>query len=363
MASWSWDDGGAGGSFSPSASEQNPSYNAPANTTDSDIIVTLTANATCDGPSPLGDSDSTPLTVLPVAHTFEVSAFADPETVPSAGTTSLTASYTDSRTHSATGWSWDDAGAGGTFVPSADMRNPGYTAPVNATGSDVLVTLTVSASCDGTDPLFDDDSVVLTVSPAVPTDTIGLFDPAKSRFYLRNSNTTGVADITVSFGPAGSGWLPITGDWNGDGTDTIGLFNPVLSKFYLRNSNTTGVADITVSFGRGGSGWTPVVGDWNGDGTDTIGLFDPAKSRFYLRNSNTTGVAEIAASFGPGGSGWLPLTGDWDGDGTDTIGLFNPVLSKFYLRNSNTTGVADITVSFGPGGSGWTPLTGDWDGS
>jgi hypothetical protein len=47
------------------------------------------------------------------------------------------------------------------------------------------------------------------------TDTIGLFDPATSRFYLRNSNTTGVADIAVSFGPGGSGWPPLTGDWDG----------------------------------------------------------------------------------------------------------------------------------------------------
>jgi hypothetical protein len=193
-------------------------------------------------------------------------------------------------------------------------------------------------------------------------DTIGLFDPARSRFYLRNSNTTGVADVTVNFGPGGSGWTPLAGDWDGDGTDTTGLCDPVRSRFYLRNSNTTGVADIAVSFGPGGSGWTPLAGDWDGDGTDTIGLFDPAKSRFYLRNSNTTGVADITVSFGPGGSGWTPLAGDWDGDATDTIGLFDPARSRFYLRNSNTTGVADIAVSFGPASSGWTPITGDWDG-
>ena len=37
-----WNDGGAGGSFAPSASVQNPSYTAAANVTGSDRLVTLT---------------------------------------------------------------------------------------------------------------------------------------------------------------------------------------------------------------------------------------------------------------------------------------------------------------------------------
>ena len=38
---WSWSDGGAGGSFSDFTAE-NPTYTAPANTTDGDQTVTLT---------------------------------------------------------------------------------------------------------------------------------------------------------------------------------------------------------------------------------------------------------------------------------------------------------------------------------
>jgi uncharacterized membrane protein len=169
IALWSWDDAGAGGSFSPSAAVQNPIYNAPANTTDSDLVVTLTVTATCDGPSPLGDSDSTQLTVQPVEHTFEVYASADPSAVESGATTSLTGNYSDSRSaHTVASWSWDDGGAGGTFDPSADVQNPTYTAPANTTGVDLLVTLTVNATCDGPEPLSDSDSVNLTVEPAAP---------------------------------------------------------------------------------------------------------------------------------------------------------------------------------------------------
>jgi ribosomal protein S16 len=194
------------------------------------------------------------------------------------------------------------------------------------------------------------------------TDTIGLFNPAASTFFLRNSASTGVADLSFGYGPGGAGWTPLVGDWNGDGVDTIGLYNPNNAVFYLRNSNSTGVADITFLYGPAGQGWIPLVGDWNGDRVDTVGLYNPANGVFYLRNSNSTGVADITFLYGPSGQGWIPLVGDWDGDGVDTIGLYNPANGVFYLRNSNSTGVADLTFLYGPSGQGWIPLVGDWDG-
>ena len=48
--------------------------------------------------------------------------------------------------------------------------------------------------------------------------TIGLYNPATSLFYLRNSNTTGIADLTFGYGPPGAGWKPLAGDWNGPGS-------------------------------------------------------------------------------------------------------------------------------------------------
>ena len=49
IASWSWSDGGAGGSFSPSALAQSPTYTAPQNRTGRDVAVTLALTATCSG--------------------------------------------------------------------------------------------------------------------------------------------------------------------------------------------------------------------------------------------------------------------------------------------------------------------------
>jgi hypothetical protein len=52
------------------------------------------------------------------------------------------------------------------------------------------------------------------------------------------------------------------GDWNGDGIDGIGLFNPTMSAFYLKNSLSGGPADNMFGFGPAGSGWLPLSGNW-----------------------------------------------------------------------------------------------------
>jgi len=193
------------------------------------------------------------------------------------------------------------------------------------------------------------------------TETIGLYDPASSTFFLRNSNSSAPADLVFGYGPAGAGWKPIAGDWNGDGTDTVGLYNPATGFFFLRNANSTANADLVFSYGPGGAGWIPLAGDWNGDGVDTVGLYDPATGIFFLRNSNSSGPADIVFSYGPAGAGWIPIVGDWNGDGVDTIGLYNPATSTFFLRNSNSSAPADIVFTYGPAGAGWIPIIGDWN--
>lgn len=116
-------------------------------------------------------------------------------------------------------------------------------------------------------------------------------------FYLRNSNTPGKADIAFAYGPpTEAGCWPIAGDWTGKGYDSIGVYcfrlgPPNLT--YLRNSNSSGYADITFLYGAGGG--LPVVGDWIGQGMDTIGEQcgeSTGQTTWCLRNSNSAGYAD-----------------------------------------------------------------------
>jgi PKD repeat protein len=84
------------------------------------------------------------------------------------------------------------------------------------------------------------------------------------------------------------GDTPLLGDWDGDGITTVGVYRN--GYFFLRNTNTGGVADVVFTYGNP-TGDLPVVGDWDGNGTVTIGV--NRGGVLYLRNSNSNGVADI----------------------------------------------------------------------
>ncbi|MCE5199300.1 MAG: dockerin type I domain-containing protein [Armatimonadota bacterium] len=60
---YSWSDGGKGGSFSPNATTQNPTYTAPINSSGVNVAVTLSCTASCTAASTVKATGSTTLTV------------------------------------------------------------------------------------------------------------------------------------------------------------------------------------------------------------------------------------------------------------------------------------------------------------
>jgi hypothetical protein len=259
--------------------------------------------------------------------------------------------------------------AGSALVQSTFLGGSG-----TETGLSVAVTaggVFVAGGTDGGFPTtagaFDvsfnggDDAFVARFSAfVVGSVTVGLFDQQASTFFLRNTNTAGPADVTYGYGPPAAGWVPLAGDWDGNGTRTPGLYDSATGTFFLKNNNSAGPADLTFTYGPGGAFIVPVVGDWDGNGTDTVGLYFTATSAFFLRNTNTAGNADIVFGYGPAFN-WRPVAGDWDGDGTDTVGLYDPTSSTFFLRNTNTAGPADLTFAYGPAGGGFLPIMGDWN--
>ncbi|MCM0675800.1 VCBS repeat-containing protein [Micromonospora phytophila] len=185
-------------------------------------------------------------------------------------------------------------------------------------------------------------------------ETVGVFRPSNSTFYLRNTNS-GVATSVFKFGHGPSGDIPVVGDWNNDGKDTVGVFRPSNSTWYLTNGTTS--TDMEFIFGHGASGDRPVAGDWNNDGTDTVGVFRPDVSTWYLTNGTTS--TDMEFKFGHGPSGDQAVAGDWNNDGKDTVGVFRPSNSTWYLTNA--TGTTDVSFIFGHGPSGDVAVPGDWD--
>ena len=224
-------------------------------------------------------------------------------------------------------------------------------------------------------------------SATVPGDlhTIGLFDPAESRWYLRDADG---GTTTFTFGAEGD--VPLIGDWDGDGVDTPGVYRPDEGRLAVRN----GTEPISFVYAMP-TGGLPVVADTDGDGRDTVSIArfgrlyvmdglgsgpaslegpDPLPISLPARTDHLVGgdfdgdgMDEIAAVHGgvvevvgPGrgavlgevGPG-LALAGDWDGDGVVTLGAYDAWQSEFTLSGGGSGG-----ASLEYGSTGMLPVAG-----
>ena len=205
---------------------------------------------------------------------------------------------------------------------------------------------------------LDGSLYFLTSATGSAADRVGLYDPKASRFHLRQA---GGADQAISFGGRNNGWLPVAGDWDGDGKSTYGFYDVRRNVFRLKNSLSGGNADRLRRVPAQPAASLAVTGDWNGDGTDTVGVYNPATGTFRLSNAVAGNGLEITFSFGPTGAGLRPLAGDWDGDGSDTVGVYDPATSTFYLANGLAGGAPDFQFVLGTPAS-LRPIAGDWNG-
>lgn len=193
---------------------------------------------------------------------------------------------------------------------------------------------------------------------------VGVFRGAG--YWYRDTNGNNIwesgTDATSKFGIAGD--LPVTGDWNGDGSDNIGVFRG--AGYWYRDTNGNGIwengVDSSVKFGVAGD--KPVTGDWNGDGVTEIGV---VRSGTWLLDYNGNGTwdkqnVDRMLTFGAAGD--TPVTGDWDGDGSTNVGVFVPATGVWNL-DTNGNGIFDgcgIDTCYTFGQAGDVPALGDWDG-
>ncbi len=209
---------------------------------------------------------------------------------------------------------------------------------------------------DGRGGISNVATVRITIDSAHQVHWIGMVDPGTGAWHLRDP----VAGAITSFLFGNPGDVPFMGDWNCDGVETPGLYRQSDGFVYLRNANTTGIADIEFFFGNPGD--VPLAGDFDGDGCDTVSIHRPSVQRFFIINelgskSAGLGAADVDYLFGDPGD--KPFVGDFDGDGTETVGLHRESTGLVYFRNRHTQGVADAQFIFGDPGDRF--VAGDWN--
>lgn len=125
-------------------------------------------------------------------------------------------------------------------------------------------------------------------------------------------------------------YVPLAGDWDGDGRDSLGLYNPASGEFYLRDINAPGFPHRAVTPAVRPADSLPLAGDWNGDGRDSIGLVDRQGQRVLLFGDQGELAAEFAlASALPADA--QAIAGDFNGDGRDDVAIVSPIDATIQL--------------------------------
>jgi len=266
----------------------------------------------------------------------------------------LTVQFMDTSTGSPTSWNWS-FGDG----KLSDQQNPTNTYYSNRSYS---VSLTVSNDISSTTTktnfitVFAPPTKIGTYKDGVwylDYDGNGAYDPAKDQMY--------------NFGITGD--IPVTGDWNNDGTTEIGYYRPGTNNTWRLDYNGNGIWEGGVTdrvYVLGIRDSVPVTGDWNNDGTTEIGYYQPGINGTWRLDYNGNGkwnggVTDRVYVLGTMDS--IPVTGDWNNDGTTEIGTFsNGVWRLDYNGNGMWNGgVIDRQYWFGTAGD--IPVTGEWNGN
>jgi len=203
---------------------------------------------------------------------------------------------------------------------------------------------------------------------------LGMFltDTARWRLDKNANETWDGCDVDSCLGPFGQVTdLPVTGKWTAKGYDRVGTFRPSNGRWYLDSFGSKGKWN-TCNWDRCAylkvyqAGDLPVTGDWDGNGTTQPGLFRPATGEWFLDyNGNRAwdgcNKDRCLSSFGTAAD--LPVSGDWNGTGTSKIGVFRPSTGDWFLDfNGNGQwdgcGVDLCVTNFGQAGD--FPVVGKW---
>jgi hypothetical protein len=157
---------------------------------------------------------------------------------------------------------------------------------------------------------------------------------------------------------------PIEGDFNGDGkTDFAFISGGTIALFVSNGDGTFSATTFGLGYDVGQpptANWVPVVGDFNGDGKTDFAFAGPSGANVSLNNGDGT----FSTSWFPYPNGWnfgspvtnnyMPMVGDIDGDGRTDFAFIGPTV--VYVMLSRGDGTFSGTASTYASGDGFVSL-------
>ncbi len=263
------------------------------------------------------------------------------------------------------------SGASGSFGGATTVITNGSgiaTAPA-FTANNVTGTYTVTATTGALSVSFN---LTNTANPASAQTNVGYF--FNSNFVL-DANGSGAyenppADKFFFYISQQPGDIAVVGDWNGSGRTKVGIYR---NGFWILDYNGNGVYDYDGTapndkfYGFGGttsSGYVPVVGDWNGDGRSKIGFYKSGSWALDYNGNGTFDGAGLDRFYGFGGNAnEFPILGDWNHDGRTKVGIFYNGNFVLDYNGDGTYTAADKFFPYISFTAADKPVIGDWNGN
>ena len=165
------------------------------------------------------------------------------------------------------------------------------------------------------------------------TADIASWNPSTGKWIVYASGDGFRRTSSSSLGSDGS--IPVPADYDGDGDAEIAVFEKGRWKIQGQENRR---------FGKGGD--IPVPSDYDGDGVVDPAVFRPSKGRWYI-----SGQSQV--HFGAAGD--VPVPADFNGDGQVDLAVYRPSTSVWYVRDQ-------FRVQFGEPGDEPVPMDTDGDG-
>jgi hypothetical protein len=193
---------------------------------------------------------------------------------------------------------------------------------------------------------------------------VAVYQTSTDNWFVVGSSA-GFFTPALNFG--GTGFTSLVGDIDGDGKADPVVFQ---AGNWFAVGSTTGFTVLALNFRKSfgthfaALTYTPFLGDVDGDGTDDLVVYElfhnslsGVSAGAFFALGSSTGFMELALNFG--GVGFVLLIGDFDGDGRTDIAVYQQSTGNWFVVGS-TAGFFSPAVNFG--GSGFIPVAGDYDG-
>ncbi len=161
---------------------------------------------------------------------------------------------------------------------------------------------------------------------------VTVFRPGNNIWYTTSMDDAGGYSAT-KWGVEGD--LPVPADYDGDGIMDIAVWRPSSGMWYINLSSDGSVKYIswgmTTQHPTGGLPDVPVTGDYDGDGSADVAVWRPDTGVWYMLFSSEAFSPLKPGVFTWGQLGDIPVQADYDGDGRDDHAVFRSMENRWHI--------------------------------